>query len=225
MAELTFTQAASRFPKIGTDEVGKGDFFGPLVVSAVFMKNPEMTGDLRILDSKSLSDSAIRANAPLLMQILKHSVVKILPSKYNQLYERFHNINLILGWAHAQAIKNLLDEGVRPELILIDKFGPPSRVLHHFHGDEPKGRILFFTHAEKDKAVACASMISRLVFLNEMEKLSHQAGIAIPLGAGPLVDQAAQKLAARLGVENLGMFVKLHFRNFASLKKKSPPQD
>lgn len=225
MTELTFDQAAARFPKIGTDEVGKGDFFGPLVVTAVFLENSGETADIRILDSKAMSDSAIRVHAPRLIRALKHSVVKILPAKYNQLYGRFRNINLILGWAHAQAIKNLLGEGVRPELILIDKFGPPSRVLRHFGGDAVKDRIHFFTRAEKDKAVACASMISRMVFLSEMAKLSDQAGFPIPLGAGPLVDQAARRLAAGIGLENLGSFVKLHFRNFAALRKGSGPLD
>jgi len=221
MVEMTFEQATARFPKIGTDEVGKGDFFGPLVVSAVFLENPGETADIRVLDSKAMSDSSIRTQAPRLMRSLKHSVVKILPTKYNQLHDRFHNINLILGWAHAQAIKNLIGEGVRPELIIIDKFGPPSRVLQHFSGSGIKDQIHFFTRAERDKAVACASMISRMVFLGEMAKLSDQAGFPIPLGAGPLVDQAARRLAARIGLENFGSFVKLHFRNFATLQKES----
>jgi ribonuclease HIII len=205
------------FPRIGSDEVGKGDFFGPLVVCSVFLENPSQIADITARDSKSLSDSRISRLAPQLIKKVKYSIVKISPLKYNELYGKFRNINVILGWAHAQAIKNLLSENLEPKVILVDKFGPEFRVLKHFDDEPLQKKMVFSPNAEADAAVAAASIIARYTFLNEIKKLSEDCGINIPLGAGPQVDELAKKLAQKIGLKNLSQYVKTHFKNYSRL--------
>ena len=205
------------YPKIGSDEVGKGDFFGPLVVCAVFMESIGQVEGLAIRDSKTISDSRARVLTPQLMRRLIHSSVKISPEKYNELYRRFKNINVILGWAHAQAIRNLLQKKLNPSVILIDKFGPEFRVLKHLDDTCIREKTFFSTHAEKDAAVAAASVIARGIFLDEIRNLSRQAEMEIPLGAGQGVDGAARKLSEKIGKPELRRFVKIHFKNFSRL--------
>jgi ribonuclease HIII len=205
------------FPRIGSDEVGKGDFFGPLVVCSVFLESLSQIVDGTARDSKSLSDSRVSRLAPQLIKKVKYSVVKISPQKYNELYEKFGNINVILGWAHAQAIKNLLAENLIPETILIDKFGPEIRVLKHFDDDKIKKSMVFSPKAEIDPAVAAASIIARYTFLNEIKKMGRECGMEIPLGAGTSVDEAAKKLLGTIGQKNLSRYVKIHFKNYSRL--------
>jgi ribonuclease HIII len=205
------------YPKIGSDEVGKGDFFGPLVVCSVFMESPSQIIDISARDSKSVSDSRINRLAPELIKKVKYSIVKISPQKYNELYGKFKNINIILGWAHAQAIKNLLAEGLVPEVILVDKFGPEIRVLKHFDDDTIKKRMVFAPNAEVDIAVAAASIIARFAFLNEVKKMGADCGMEIPLGAGTPADEIAKKLAGQIGLRDLSRYVKTHFKNFSRL--------
>lgn len=205
------------FPKIGSDEVGKGDFFGPLVVCAVYLENSGQVDDLGVRDSKSVSNSRTRTLAPQLMRRLRHSTVKIFPEKYNELYGKFKNINVILGWAHARAIMNLLEENLTPRIILIDRFGPEFRVLTHFDQAGIREMTVFSPGAERDAAVAAASIIARGVFLSEIEKLTQQAGMDIPLGAGEKVDGVARRLCEKMGKPGLTRFVKTHFKNYSRL--------
>jgi len=205
----------SRFPRLGSDEAGKGDFFGPLVVAAAYIEKP---GDLAdaVVDSKRLSDGSIARLAADLTRRIRHTVVKIMPPRYNELYARLKNINAILGWAHAQAIKNLLAAGARPAAILVDRFGPEFRVLRHL-ADADRNGVHFFAHGEQDPAVAAASIIARHTFVREMERLGEKADMRLPLGAGEEVDGAARALARKVGRERLAEFVKVHFKNFARI--------
>lgn len=206
------------FPKIGSDEVGKGDFFGPLVVCAVYIEDSAQISELAARDSKTISDSRVEKLGARLVRMVEYSLVKISPEKYNQLYQRFKNINVILGWAHAQAIKNVLEKQKNPEIILIDKFGPEFRVQKHFDDHGIREKMIFINRAEQDTAVAAASIIARYTFLNEMGKLSTRCGRKLPLGAGEMVDSAARELAAKIGLQNLSNYVKVHFKNYLRLK-------
>jgi len=208
-------EAFSIFPKIGGDEVGKGDFFGPLVVCAVYLEGPDSV-PREVRDSKSVSEHRIRTQAPALLQALSraHAVVKISPAKYNELYAKFKNINAILGWAHARAVKNLLETGLDPRVILIDRFGPEFRVTRHFDDPGWVEKMVFLPRAEEDPAVAVASVIARYTFLKEMERLSRSAAMNLPLGAGEGVDAAARVLAKRVGPSGMAAFAKVHFKNF-----------
>ena len=210
-------QIFNTFPKIGSDEVGKGDFFGPLIVCAVYIETPELLEDLNAKDSKSISDSRVKSLGPQLIRRSLFSLVKISPEKYNELYSRFKNINVILGWAHAQAIKNVLEKQKNPKIILIDKFGPEFRVLKHFDDSGISEKMVFLNRAEQDIAVATASVIARYTFLMEMGKLSAECGRKLPLGAGDRVDSAARELAGKIGFQNLSKYVKVHFKNYLRL--------
>jgi ribonuclease HIII len=215
---LESTQVFNTFPKIGCDEVGKGDFFGPLVACAAYLDTDDVLGEeLGIRDSKSMSDSRVKKIAPGLKRRIPHSVVRISPAKYNELYQKFKNINAILGWAHATAIKNLLQEGHHPRLILIDRFGPEFRVSRHFSEKDIVDKLIFLPKAEADRAVAAASVIARHTFLEDMMRLSAQAGRELPLGAGDQVDAVARVLARELGPEGMLPYVKKHFKNFSRL--------
>lgn len=214
---MDINQAIRCFPKLGSDEVGKGDFFGPLVVCSVFLQRAPQAGDITARDSKSLSDSRVIQLAIQMMKKIKYSIVKISPRKYNELYNKFKNINIILGWAHARAIKNLLEENLTPEVILVDKFGPEIRVLKHFDDDKLKKMMVFSPNAETDPAVAAASILARFTFLKEIEKLKDVCGMDIPLGAGPMVDEMAKKLVGKIGFKKLHEYAKIHFKNYSRL--------
>ena len=214
---MDIKEARDSYPKIGSDEVGKGDFFGPLVVSSVFLESPSQIIDITARDSKTISDSRISRLAPELIKKVKYSIVKISPQKYNELYGKFKNINIILGWAHAQAIKNLLVEKLVPEVILIDKFGPEIRVLKHFDDEKITKRMVFSPNAEVDRAVAAASIIARFIFLNEVKKMGVDCGMEISLGAGTPADETAKKLAQKIGRKELSRYVKTHFKNYSRL--------
>jgi ribonuclease HIII len=211
------THIFNTFPKIGSDEVGKGDFFGPLVVCAVYIKEPARVSELSARDSKTISDSRVEKLGMQLVKMVEYSLVRISPEKYNQLYQRFKNINVILGWAHAQAIKNVLEKQKNPKIILIDKFGPEFRVKKHFDDPGISEKMIFLNRAEQDTAVAVASIIARYTFLKEMGKLSSECGQKLPLGAGERVDMAAKELAAKIGLQNLSKYVKVHFKNYLRL--------
>ncbi len=206
------------FPRLGCDECGKGDFFGPLVACGAIISEKSYPLFQEIVDSKKMTDKKIAQLAPSLMRQIPHSVVKIGPSRYNELYARFKNINAILGWAHARVIMNLLEEGHDPKAVVIDKFGPEFRVLTNLRGISfDQGRIHFFTKAEADRSVAAASVIARFIFVREMEALGQKLGARIPLGAGAPVDQFASQLLSKYGTDVFRDYAKLHFKNYSRL--------
>jgi len=214
----TLSSLEAVFPRLGCDEVGKGDFFGPLVACGAMITEDYYSAFEGVSDSKKLSDKRISILAPILMSKIPYSVVKIGPTKYNELYARFKNINAILGWAHARVIQNLLEQGHNPKAIIIDQFGPEFRVLSHLREiNYDIKNIHFFVRAEVDLAVAAASVIARFVFLKEMDALSEKIGSRIPLGAGAPVDQAAKLIVQKHGLAVFKDYAKLHFKNFSKL--------
>ena len=116
---------------IGTDESGKGDYFGPLVVAGVFLPDEQQNvlTELGVKDSKRHSDNRVRELADILKKGYKHSLVVIGPEKYNELYLKLRNLNKILAWAHSRAIENILEE-VPCSLVITDQFGNKSFVLN-----------------------------------------------------------------------------------------------
>lgn len=205
---------------IGSDEVGTGDFFGPITVVAAYVKKEDipLLKELGVRDSKDLNDEKISAIARQIKEIVPHSLLSLHNEKYNQLQAKGMSQGKMKALLHNQAISHVLRkiEPTQPEAILIDQFVQSSTYYQHLRGQETiiKDRVYFSTKAEGVHiAVAAASILARHAFVQYFAKLSEAAGFTIPKGAGKQVDEAAAKLILSKGKEVLPRFVKLHFAN------------
>jgi ribonuclease HIII len=200
--------------RIGIDESGKGDYFGPLVIAAVFV-DATTQGELALMevrDSKKISDGRILEMAPDIKTICPHSVVAIGPQKYNELYAKIKNLNRLLAWGHAKALENLLEHGVSCDRAISDQFGDERLILNAL---QEKGRKIILeqrTKAESDLAVAAASILARAEFLLRLKRLSDEIGTTLPKGASPAVELAGKMIVRKHGQERLGTVAKLHFK-------------
>ncbi|MDH4223573.1 MAG: ribonuclease HIII [candidate division Zixibacteria bacterium] len=199
---------------IGTDESGKGDYFGPLVVGGVYVNHNviPVLKQLNVRDSKKISDGVIKELDFKIRSICRYSVVVIGPEKYNLLYSRMKNMNRILAWGHARVIENLLQLVDSPRAVS-DQFGDENYIKNALMKLGKKIKLEQRPGAESDLAVAAASIIARAEFLKRMEGLSRDCGLDLPKGASPLTEEVARKLVGILGSENLDKYVKLHFKN------------
>jgi ribonuclease HIII len=198
---------------IGLDESGKGDYFGPLVVAGVQVDSDIAARlvSLGIKDSKRLSDKRILDLEPMIRQACRHSIVAIGPERYNELYEKFRNLNRLLAWAHARTLENILLEGECPRAIA-DQFGDERFIKNALM---EKGRKIVLEQrprAEEDPAVAAASILARAEFLKRLKRLSEEHQIDLPKGASDRVREAAVKLVREKSVEALKKLAKWHFK-------------
>lgn len=211
---MTAQHSQSTIERIGIDESGKGDYFGPLVIAAVLV-DATTQGELKLMDvrdSKKLPDSQILEMAPDIKTICPHSVIAIGPQKYNELYAKIKNLNRLLAWGHAKALENLLEQGMNCERAISDQFGDERLILNAL---QEKGRRIVLeqrTRAESDVAVAAASIVARAEFLIRLKRLSGEVGTTLPKGASPSVELAAQMIIKKHGRERLGSVAKLHFK-------------
>jgi len=200
-------------PRIGIDESGKGDYFGPLVIAAVLV-TPADEPDLRLMqvrDSKRISDGRILEMAPDIRQVCRHSVVAIGPKRYNELYEKIKNLNRLLAWGHARALENILAQ-TECTLAISDQFGDERFILNALLDKGKSIQLIQRPKAEDDLAVAAASILARAEFLTRLKKLSDEIGIALPKGASPAVEIAARTIVRKLGRAGLEGVAKLHFK-------------
>jgi len=199
--------------RIGIDESGKGDYFGPLVIAAVFV-DATTQGELALMqvrDSKKISDGRILEMAPDIKTICPHSIVAIGPQKYNELYAKIKNLNRLLAWGHARALENLLDK-VSCERAISDQFGDERLILNAL---QEKGRTIVLEQrpkAESDMAVAAASILARAEFLLRLKQLSDKVGTTLPKGASPAVELAARMVIKKHGKDRLETVAKMHFK-------------
>lgn len=205
-----FAPAAGR---IGTDESGKGDYFGPLVAAGFFLADgqEEVVRALGVRDSKTLSDRRCRAIAETLRGAYPHSVVSIGPEKYNELYAKMRNLNRLLAWGHARVIENIL-ERVPCGRAVTDQFGDAKYVLNALLKKGRAIELIQRPRGEEDAAVAAASILARAEFLARLEALGREWGMDLPKGAGPPVEQAAAAFVRRHGREALARVAKTHFK-------------
>ena len=181
---------------IGSDEVGTGDFFGPITVCAAYVRQDQLhlLKELGVQDSKNLNDDKISSIAKQIIQFLPYSLLILHNEKYNSMQQSGMSQGKLKALLHNQAIGNLLEK-ISPE--------KPERE-----------NVYFSTKAESiHAAVAAASIIARHAFVQHFESLSKMAGFKIPKGAGSQVDVAAARLIKEKGTEVLPSFVKLHFAN------------
>ncbi|WP_044894552.1 ribonuclease HIII [Bacillus alveayuensis] len=211
---------------IGSDEVGTGDYFGPITVVAAYVdkENIPLLQQLGVKDSKGLTDEKIIGIAKQLIQKIPYSLLTLHNEKYNQLQASGMSQGKMKALLHNQAIIKLLDKiaPARPEAILIDQFVESSTYYNYLKGKKTivKESVYFCTKAEGlHVAVAAASIIARYAFLKAMDSLSQQAGMELPKGAGAKVDIIAAKLIETKGLSALGKYAKLHFANTEKAKK------
>ncbi|MFC3883177.1 ribonuclease HIII [Bacillus songklensis] len=205
---------------IGSDEVGTGDYFGPITVVAAYVdkKQIPLLQELGVRDSKSLTDEKIINIAKQLTAFLPYSLLVLHNNKYNELQQKGMSQGKMKAILHNQAIGHVLRkiEPEKPEGILIDQFVESAIYYKHIAAQKQivRENVYFSTKGESVHiAVAAASMIARYAFLKEMDKLSKQAGFTLPKGAGTQVDVAAARLIKSKGEQSLPLFTKLHFAN------------
>jgi ribonuclease HIII len=199
--------------RIGIDESGKGDYFGPLVIAAVFV-TPASEQDLALMqvrDSKKISDGRILDMAPDVRLVCPHSVVAIGPQRYNELYAKINNLNRLLAWGHARALENLLQQ-VDCDLAIADQFGDERLILNALQEKGKQIRLVQRTRAEADLAVAAASILARAEFLLRLQRLSEDVRTALPKGASAAVELAGRMVVRKYGEDRLGTVAKLHFK-------------
>ena len=210
---------ADLLPSIGTDESGKGDFFGPLVCAGVYVEavSADILLRLGVRDSKRLSDRRCRELSEAIQDTCREqcSVVEISPTRYNDLYQQFRRegktLNTLLAWAHARVLENLLARVECPQAIT-DQFADPHFVLSKLQERGRKIQLIQMPRAEVHIAVAAASVLARARFLERLEELSARFGMTLPKGASAAVIQAGQMLVKRHGKEALRQVAKLHFK-------------
>lgn len=202
----------SSLDRIGIDESGKGDYFGPLVIAAVFV-TPALEQDLALMqvrDSKKISDGRILELAPDIRLLCPHSLVAIGPQRYNELYAKIKNLNRLLAWGHARALENLLQQ-VECDLAIADQFGDERLILNALQEKGKQIRLVQRTKAESDLAVAAASILARAEFLQRLDRLSQELNTTLPKGASPAVELAGRMVVKKYGRDRLGTVAKLHF--------------
>lgn len=209
-------------PWAGTDESGKGDYFGPLVSAAVVVDAgiADQLDALGVRDSKKLSDRRVNELAPKLRKLLagRYDLTPIPPPTYNKLYQAMRrekkNLNTLLAWGHARSIEDLLGKGVCPDYVIVDQFADASYIERKLLSDtrETGIRIIQFPKAEADLAVAAASILAREAFLAWLARASRELGMTLPKGASAHVIEAARQIVATCGEEALGNYAKLSFK-------------
>jgi ribonuclease HIII len=204
-------------PHFGVDESGKGDFFGPLVIAGVYVDRgiARKLMDAGVQDSKRIgSDARIRALADAIRKTSMdlNEVVLIGPAKYNELYEKFGNLNKLLGWGHARVIENLLAKKPDCPRSLSDQFADKRVIEQSLLRHGRKIDIQQRPRAESDIAVGAASILARQAFIDWLDREGKKLGVRLERGASPAVKSAAEKLVESRGPEVLRQVAKVHFR-------------
>ncbi|MCF0114023.1 MAG: ribonuclease HIII [Erysipelotrichaceae bacterium] len=218
----SFTKEKTAYTHAGSDEVGTGDYFGPVCVCAVLITDKiyDEIKALGIMDSKQMSDEVILKLAPILMEKLTYSLLILDNAKYNQVHE-FNNMNAIKAKLHNQAYINLSKKTTLPELCVIDQFCEPRSYYRYITNEAQKiSTIHFETKAEnKYLAVACGSVIARYAFLKTLDKMKEHYDFEFIKGASDLVDACAAKFMKKYGEEALYQVAKVHFKNTEKAKE------
>jgi ribonuclease HIII len=202
--------------RIGVDESGKGDYFGPLVIAACYV-GPEHLAELDgVKDSKKLTDALALKLSLTIKRVCPHALVVIGPAKYNELYAKIANLNRLLAWGHARAIEDILGK-VECDHVISDQFADPSGLKRALMEKGRTVRLESRVRAEADIAVAAASVLARAEFLRRLKGLADQWETELPKGAGANVDQAARVFVANKGRENLPQVAKMHFKTTQKL--------
>lgn len=203
---------------VGSDESGKGDYFGPLVVAAVVMGPEDLPAfeGHSIKDSKKLTTKGMRATAALIRETLASEVVVLMPEKYNELYEDIGNLNKLLAWAHGAALEGALEKR-DAERVVIDQFCRREQLVSRLKPKTLSKELEIRPRAESNPACAAASILAATTFDRKLRDLSEVAQLTLPKGAGRPVDLAARRLVGNRGTGILKKVAKVHFANTRKL--------
>lgn len=208
---------------IGSDEVGTGDYFGPIVVTAAYVKKEDIKylESLGVKDSKKLTDEKILEIVPIITSKVKYNTITLSNKDYNSYYAKGYNMNKIKAILHNKALSNLKREKLPYDYIVVDQFAEKYVYFSYLKEVNDVVRDITFVTKGEDKspAVALASIISRYVFIKEISKMSKELGMLIPKGASDKVDEVAIKVANKYGFDKLNEFVKLNFKNTDKIKE------
>lgn len=201
----------------GIDESGKGDFFGPLVIAGAYVDRiiARKLLDAGVQDSKRIgSDARIRALASEIRKTVQglSDTILIGPERYNQLYEKFGNLNRLLGWGHARVIENLLAKKPECSRALSDQFADPRVIENSLLQHGRSIRLEQRTKAESDVAVAAASILARAAFIDWLDRQGRELGLRLDRGASAQVKATAEKIVRENGPDALRRVAKIHFR-------------
>lgn len=204
-------------PHFGVDESGKGDFFGPLVIAGAYVDGQiaRTLIDAGIQDSKAIkSDAKIRKLAELIRETpgISFEVIAIGPSRYNELYEKFANLNKLLAWGHAKIIENLANKKPDCPRALSDQFANPRELERALNSKGLNILLEQRTKAESDVAVAAASILARERFINWLRDKGDELGLVLPRGASTEVQALTAELKRERGFDFLKEVGKTHFR-------------
>lgn len=206
-----------RINSIGSDEVGTGDYFGPIVVTASYVskENIDFLLNLKVKDSKKLSDEQIIQIVPKIIQKIPYQTFILKNKEYNLRKSENMNMNQMKAILHNKVLYELKKKNYPYQYIVVDQFEPAFSYYKHIHNSTKKVDDIFFLTKAEDQclSVACSSLISRYIFLREMNSLSESLGINLPKGAGPIVDEVAKKIVEKFGKEKLNEIAKLNFKN------------
>lgn len=205
-------------PRIGVDEAGKGDFFGPLCIAAVFAEGKaiERLMELGVKDSKTINDKNIVIIGQKIRTEFQYEVIRVSPLRYNEMYPKFGNLNTMLAWGHATAIEKLSARSGCSNVI-IDKFAHEQVVLKAVKQKNLAITLTQKVRAEEDVVVAAASIMARYAFLDGMDRLSQECGFELPKGASSKVIAAGKKVVSLFGPEMLHKVGKMHFKTAAEI--------
>ena len=219
--EIPNAATTNQYPQAGSDEVGTGDYFGPVCVCASYVIHDDVDFliKLGVRDSKQMSDADMLKIGPLLMERIPHSLLIVPPQKYNRVHES-NNLNAIKAKLHNQAYINLAKKIELPSFKIIDQFTPETSYYRYLKNEPQIIRGIHFETKAEDKylSVAVGSIISRYGFLKTWEEMEKKYNMTLPKGSGDKVDIVAQAFVERYGFERLGEIAKLHFKNTEKIR-------
>lgn len=208
---------------IGSDEVGTGDYFGPIVVTSAYVTKDDIPylEEIGVKDSKKLTDNQILEIVPKIIKKIKYESMILSNKEYNEFYSTDLNMNKIKAILHNKVLYKLSNQINDYEYIIVDQFAEPYVYFNYLKTSSNVVRnITFFTKGEdKHLAVACASLISRYIFINEFNKLSKSLNLELPKGASSLVDEIGKKIVKEYGFDKLKEIAKLNFKNTEKIKE------
>lgn len=206
---------------IGSDEVGTGDYFGPIVVTSAYVSkdNISFLENLGVKDSKKLDDNKIMEIVPLIIKKIPYSSMILTNKEYNEKYNDDINMNKIKAIMHNKVLVNLTNK-YKADYVIVDEFAKPNIYFNYLRGSNNVYKnITFMTKAEsKVLSVAVASLISRYIFIQEFDKLSESVDTFLPKGAGDKVDLTGADIVKKYGFNKLNEIAKLNFKNTDKIK-------